>query len=178
MVKVSQKDDEYINIAIGEPNCILLIEIHKFNLKNDLFLMPEKKIIKTLTSHIVYKEDLNTYKWLDQSETFFDDKEKNSNFLNIEYVHQHLGVIPYKLECEILTSVDNIEFRVLVLTYKEYEKAEIHRGIDIKEILYDSSSYKYLERLQCFKLSTNIYTLTRSLEFQALVRKIFNISRS
>ncbi|CAG9329917.1 unnamed protein product [Blepharisma stoltei] len=175
MIRIDQSEPDKVDLAFTNPNFSLQVDLTQITKKKNLFLTPHKQLFKKLTSHIVYKEETGIFKWYKNASLFFTEKEENSKFLDMEYVHQHLGVVPYTFETEITTKIDEIEFKIIILSYKDYEKAEIHRGEDVKEILFDSQDYRFIKDLQGSRLSTNIVTISKSIEFKKTMKKLFNV---
>ena len=164
-VVASVKSDTQTLLEIPELEQSIFIEF-KLNLKDQLNL---KKILKLVIKQLFYDNKKNVFFW-GSTANFFAIKEKNSKFLNEEFIKsatQDMGNFTQTYTFELSNG------KVSCFTDREKVLVQILKNKVSEEFNQESKNFGFLECLQCISVRSAPVTFSKSLELEYLLSKLF-----
>ncbi|CAG9319955.1 unnamed protein product [Blepharisma stoltei] len=168
MIKLSDFEKKEITICHG----ISAIEIPFSNLKvKSLERTNYLKLKSILSKHLMYDEENEVIQWNSKQFSIFENKEKDSMYMNIDYIYEVLGIRMFQFHSSYF--MDDRSIKIEIWTYKEHYLVKIYKNLELElEVESGSDDYKFLHSLQQMDFVRNPITFSKSLELTTFLKKI------
>ncbi|CAG9320548.1 unnamed protein product [Blepharisma stoltei] len=174
-IQLTEIEEDHVHIQVDFHEEALEVLKEEITYESSIFYESISKLTRIIEQHLCYiKKSKSLYWQQDYYPGFiFSMKEDSSKFMDDEYLAEVMEMVSFVKLYSFFVVIKKVRFDIEVMGWKNYFMIKIKNEGDFIEISSDSKNYRYLRDLQSFYLEKGLNTLKTSLEFEALVRRVF-----
>ncbi|CAG9334584.1 unnamed protein product [Blepharisma stoltei] len=131
------------------------------------------EIKQKLFKHLYYDIKAEHLQWIDHITDIFDKKEKNSLFMDLDYIYEVLGIKLFHFNSYFMYELGETDYKIEIWVYKEHAMLKIFKNLQlVGQAESGSSNYKFVTSLQILDIISSPVTLSKSLEFRQYLKHL------
>ncbi|CAG9319284.1 unnamed protein product [Blepharisma stoltei] len=132
-----------------------------------------RHIKKKLIKHLYYDSKIGHLQWIENANSMFDKKEKNSLFLDLNYIYEVLGIKLFHFNSYFMYELGEDTYKIEIWVYKEHAMIKVFKNLKlIDQTESGAHNFKFVTDLQILDIISSPLTLSRSLEFKFYLKSL------